>query len=148
MKALLTELNTPYELTHDLGRLQKTLEAAGERLPSTPLRLSALNFFVVVYRYDLLFQFESPNRADLIETVRILREHVLIWSDPVNVCTSVGLFLLLWLPLPFCENRASSSRGRFERRLISLIFAGRNRIILIRRELPLTNGASQAGPVA
>jgi beta-N-acetylhexosaminidase len=37
----------------------------------------------------------------------------LIWSDPVNRCTSVGLFLLL-LSLPFFEDRASSSRGRFE----------------------------------
>ena len=70
----------------------------------------------------------------------------LIWSDPVNRCTSVGLFLLLSLSL--FENRASSSRGRFERRLISLIFAGRNRIILIRRELPLTKVASPAEPVA
>jgi hypothetical protein len=32
--------------------------------------------------------------------------------------------------------------------LISLIFAGRNRIILIRRELPLTVIASSAEPVA
>jgi hypothetical protein len=65
----------------------------------------------------------------------------LIWSDRVNLCTSVGLFL-------FFEDRASGSRGRFLRRLISLIFAGRNRIILIRRELPLTKFASPAGPVA
>src|ERR1700722_4542082 len=40
------------------------------------------------------------------------------------------------------------SRGSFQRRLISLIFAGRNRIILIRRELPLTVVASPAEPVA
>ena len=33
----------------------------------------------------------------------------------------------------------------FERRLISLIFAGRNRIILIRRELPLTKNLSDIG---
>ena len=33
------------------------------------------------------------------------------------------LLLLLLLLLPFFEGRASSSRGRFERRLISLIFA-------------------------
>jgi hypothetical protein len=46
------------------------------------------------------------------------------------------------------EDRASSSRGSFQRRLISLIFAGRNRIILIRRELPLTVIASPAEPVA
>jgi hypothetical protein len=48
----------------------------------------------------------------------------------------------------FFEDRASSSRGSFQRRLISLIFAGRNRIILIRRELPLTVVASPAEPVA
>jgi hypothetical protein len=60
----------------------------------------------------------------------------------------VGLFLLLSLLLPLIEDRASSIRGRFERRLISLIFAGRNRIILIRRELPLTRFASPAEPVA
>jgi hypothetical protein len=46
------------------------------------------------------------------------------------------------------EDRASYSRGRVERRLISLIFAGRNRIIMIRRELPLTKVASPAEPVA
>jgi len=76
------------------------------------------------------------------------RRDALIWSDPVNLCTSVGLFFLLSLFFPFIENRASRSRGRFERRLISLIFAGRNRIILIRRELPLTSVASPAVPVA
>ena len=57
----------------------------------------------------------------------------------------MGLFLLLSL---FPEDRASSSLGRFERRLISLIFAGRNRIIMIRRELPLTVIASPVEPVA
>jgi hypothetical protein len=56
----------------------------------------------------------------------------------------VGLFLSLFLSLPFSEDRASNSRGRFGRRLISLIFAGRNRIILIRGELPLTKVASPA----
>ena len=75
-------------------------------------------------------------------------ENALIWSDPVNGGTSMGLFLLLLLLLPFFEGRASSSQSSFERRLISLIFAGRNRIILIRRELPLTKIASPAEPVA
>ena len=69
----------------------------------------------------------------------------LIWSDRVNGGRTVGLFLSL--PLPF-EDRASSSRVRFKRRLISLIFAGRNRIIMIRRELPLIVIASPAEPVA
>jgi hypothetical protein len=58
----------------------------------------------------------------------------------------MGLFLLLLLL--FFEDRASRIRGSFERRLISLIFAGRDRIIVIRRELPLTRFASPAEPVA
>jgi hypothetical protein len=71
----------------------------------------------------------------------------LIWSDRVNTAKSVGLFLSLSL-FSFPEDRASSSRSSSERRLISLIFAGRNRIIMIRRELPLTVVASQVEPVA
>ena len=64
----------------------------------------------------------------------------------MSTCAIYGLLLsLLW---SFVEDRASSSRGSFKRRLISLIFAGRNRIILIRRELPLTVIASPAEPVA
>src|SRR5271155_3172247 len=46
------------------------------------------------------------------------------------------------------KDRVSSSRGSNGRRLIKLIFAGRNRIIMIRRELPLTISASQVEPVA
>jgi hypothetical protein len=48
----------------------------------------------------------------------------------------------------FPEVRAGSSLGSFERRLINLIFAGRNRIIMIRRELPLTVSASSVEPIA
>jgi hypothetical protein len=76
IKALLAQLSVPFELTHNLGRLQTALGAAGESLPATPLPLSELNDFAVVYRYDLLFQFAAPERADLIATVRLIREHV------------------------------------------------------------------------
>jgi hypothetical protein len=78
---------------------------------------------------------------------RAVNERIaLIWSDPVNAADSVGLLLqLFW---PFHEDRASSRLGSNERRLISLIFAGRNRIIMIRRELPLTVSASPVEPVA
>src|ERR1035437_2121889 len=72
IKALLSELSVPFELTHNLGRLQTALEAAGESLPATPLPLSELNDYAVVYRYDLLFQFAAPDRVDLIETGRLL----------------------------------------------------------------------------
>jgi len=76
IKALLSARSVPFELTHNLGRLQTALAAAGETLPATPLPLSELNDFAVVYRYDLLFQFAAPERADLIQSVRLIREHV------------------------------------------------------------------------
>jgi hypothetical protein len=43
---------------------------------------------------------------------------------------------------------ASRSRGKYRRRLIKLIFANRNRIVMIRRELRLTTFASPVDPVA
>ena len=66
----------------------------------------------------------------------------------LSTCGVDGIVFSLSLFLLFPEDRASSSLGRFERRLISLIFAGRNRIIMIRRELPLTVIASPVEPVA
>jgi hypothetical protein len=49
----------------------------------------------------------------------------------------------------FFSRRQSLQRsGSCERRLISLIFAGRNRIITIRRELPLTVVARLVEPVS
>ncbi len=39
--------------------------------------------------------------------------NTLIWSDPVNSCETVGLSMPWLLLLPWFEDRASSSRGRF-----------------------------------
>jgi hypothetical protein len=69
-------LNVPFEKTHDLSRLKKLLDAAGESLPVTPMQLGDLNDFSVFYRYDLLFQFAVPEREDVLATVRIIREHI------------------------------------------------------------------------
>jgi len=77
IKALLSQLNIPFEKTHDLARLTKLLNAAGEPLPPTPMPLGDLNDFAVFYRYDLLFQFAAPDREDVRSTVRLIREHVL-----------------------------------------------------------------------
>jgi HEPN domain-containing protein len=66
IKAFLSQLGTPFELTHNLARLQTVLSAAGEVLPATPLPLGALNDYAVVYRYDLMTQRSGPDRADLI----------------------------------------------------------------------------------
>lgn len=76
MKALLSRLNVPYERIHDLGRLNALLALAGEILPPTPLALSELNDCAVVYRYDLMLQASGPDRAEVMATVRILREHI------------------------------------------------------------------------
>jgi hypothetical protein len=76
IKALLSQLATPFELTHNLGRLQAVLTGAGESLPVTPIPIGDLNDFAVTYRYDLLFQFVGPDKSDLIETVRLIREHI------------------------------------------------------------------------
>ncbi len=76
IKALISARLAQFELTHDLARLVRALQGLGEFLPATPLRLSDLNDFAVDYRYDLLFQHSIPSRADLIETVRLIREHV------------------------------------------------------------------------
>jgi hypothetical protein len=40
------------------------------------LPLDDLSDFAFVYRYDLLFQLATPGKSDLIETVRLIREHV------------------------------------------------------------------------
>ena len=76
IKALVSQLNTPFEMTHDLARLQKLLSAAGESLPPTPMRLGDLTDFSVFYRYDLLFQFAVPEKEDLLATLRLIREHI------------------------------------------------------------------------
>jgi hypothetical protein len=64
------------ELTHNLLRLEKALRDLGESLPQTPVPLSDLNDFAVEYRYELLFQHTSPDVAELQQTVRLIREHV------------------------------------------------------------------------
>src|SRR6266478_2622023 len=52
----------------------------------------------------------------------------------------LGATVFFFLLFPRRRQRKSWSRW-FSRRLITLIFAGRNRIIVIRRELPRTSSA-------
>jgi len=76
MKALISARSAQFELTHNLLRLATALQNLGEVLPATPISLSDLNDFAVEYRYDLLFQHATPSGTELIETVRVLREHI------------------------------------------------------------------------
>src|SRR3989442_14451965 len=55
----------------------------------------------------------------------------------------LGATVFFFLLFPRRRQRKSWSRW-FSRRLITLIFAGRDRIIVIRRELPRTNDADSA----
>jgi hypothetical protein len=76
LKALISARSVAFELTHNLLRLEKALRDLGESLPQTPVPLSDLNDFAVEYRYELLFQHTSPDVAELQQTVRLIREHV------------------------------------------------------------------------
>ena len=55
------------------------------------------------------------------------------------------VFFILHLFLLLLGGSASGGRGACSRRLITLIFAGRSRIIVIRRELPRTRDAGSVG---
>jgi hypothetical protein len=57
-------------------RLAKVLNDLGKTLPATPITLTDLTDFAVEYRYDLLYHHLAPSHADLITTVRLIREHV------------------------------------------------------------------------
>lgn len=75
-KALISSRSVAFELTHSLLRLERSLRDLCESLPQTPVTLSDLNDFAVEYRYELLFQHASPDVAELQETVRLIREHI------------------------------------------------------------------------
>lgn len=76
LKALISARSAPFQSTHNLPRLATAIQKLGEVLPITPVSLSDLNDFAVEYRYDLLFQNATPTVTELIETVRLIREHV------------------------------------------------------------------------
>jgi hypothetical protein len=83
-----------------------------------------------------------PNRP-LLGSISLVRFEV-SWIDFRSVAWGVFFMVVL----AFSRGQGEQQPERVERRLISLIFAGRNRIIMIRRQLPLTVNASPAEPVA
>jgi hypothetical protein len=76
LKALLCQRSVKYKRAHDLDYLVTLLQGCGESLPATPLSLGQLNDFAVIYRYDAFLQSAVLDKADLLETVRLIREHV------------------------------------------------------------------------
>jgi HEPN domain-containing protein len=76
IKAQLSQLSIAFDYTHNIAKLAQQLEDAGEKLPATPVALTELNKYAVVYRYDSIPNLEIPDRPVIIETVRLIREHV------------------------------------------------------------------------
>jgi hypothetical protein len=76
IKALLSQLGIAYDRTHDVTKLAQQLSGVGECLPVGPTLLSELNHFAVVYRYDSIPDLAIPDRPAIIETVRLIREHI------------------------------------------------------------------------
>jgi hypothetical protein len=76
LKALLSQLSIEYRYTHDLDYLVTQLKDAGETIPDVLVDLSRIGRFAVTNRYDEIPEFHVLDRTAAIETVRLIREHV------------------------------------------------------------------------
>jgi hypothetical protein len=76
LKALLSQLSIEYQFTHNLNYLESLLTGAGEVLPKPLEELSKIGTFAVTNRYDDIPEFHVLDRAAAIETVPIIRDHV------------------------------------------------------------------------
>jgi hypothetical protein len=76
LKALLSQLSIEYKFTHDLDHLELQLKDAGEPLPKGLEDFSKIGTFAVTNRYDDIPEFHVLDRHAAIETVRLIREHI------------------------------------------------------------------------
>lgn len=77
LKALLCQLAVKYKRTHDLDYLTQLLHDHGETVPKGAVEMAQIESFGVSYRYDALLETDVLDRPAAIETVRVIREHVL-----------------------------------------------------------------------
>lgn len=77
LKALLCQLAVKYRRTHDLDYLVTLLQDSGETIPTGIVDIGQLESYGVAYRYDAIPEVEILDRAATIESVRIIREHVM-----------------------------------------------------------------------
>lgn len=77
LKALLSQLSIEYKFTHDLNQLELQLKDAGEALPAGLEDFSSIGTFAVTHRYDDIPEFHVLSRPAAIETVRLIRQHIL-----------------------------------------------------------------------
>jgi HEPN domain-containing protein len=76
LKALLAQKAIRYPRTHDLELLEEQLKDSGEIPPATPVALKELVDYAVELRYDDSLLSNTPDRAQIRATVRIVREFV------------------------------------------------------------------------
>ncbi len=76
MKALLAQLGIAFEFTHNLTKLAQSIEKVDQPIPDLGMPLRKLTRFGVVYRYEFPPVSANPDRAVVIEAVRLLREHI------------------------------------------------------------------------
>lgn len=77
LKAVLAEKDIPYGLSHNLLYLLQLLETSGARPPAGMQELGMLNPFAVAFRYDLLPDISSFDRAKAQALVADLR----VWCE-------------------------------------------------------------------
>jgi HEPN domain-containing protein len=77
LKALLCQIAVKYKRTHDLAYLTQLLHDHGETVPKGAVDIAQIESFGVSYRYDALPETDVLDRPAAVETVRIIREHVL-----------------------------------------------------------------------
>ncbi len=84
IKALINERGVKYPRTHEIQILTAELEKLGEVLPSTPYPLVDLGDYARAFRYeDGLFAAPLP-RAEVVASVRLLKDHVLQRIDELD----------------------------------------------------------------
>jgi hypothetical protein len=76
LKALLSQLSVLYSRSHNLIYLSALLKAQGEVLPAELPDLSQIGTFAVIHRYEDIPEFQVLDRAAAIQTVRLIREHI------------------------------------------------------------------------
>jgi HEPN domain-containing protein len=77
LKALLCQVGVKYRRTHDLEYLTQLLHDHGEVVAKAPVEIAQIESFGVAYRYGALPETDVLDRQAAIETVRLIREHVI-----------------------------------------------------------------------
>ena len=76
LKALLNERGGTFQRIHDLDSLVNDLEKLGELLPTVPVIFGSLSDFASILRYDEPGNTPPLDRTACVETVRLIRAHV------------------------------------------------------------------------